>query len=57
MPKQDTFVIPKDVGGTTKHHYYWDLHLIDTLTFTKIVIFYVKNGLKFDFGPVSTNES
>ena len=36
---------------------YWDLHLIGTLTFTKIVIFYVKNGLKFDFGPVSTNES
>ena len=37
--------------------HYWDLHLIGTLTLTKIVIIYVKNGLKFDFGPASTNES
>ena len=33
---------------------YWDLHLIWAVTFTKIVIFYVRNGLKFDFGSTST---
>ena len=28
---------------------YWGLHLIWVVTFTKIIIFYVRNGLKFDF--------
>ena len=28
---------------------YWDLHLMWAVTFTKIVISYVRNGLKFDF--------
>ena len=43
-----------EVFGTS---HYWALHLIETLTLTKIVIFYLRNGLKFDFGSASTNES
>ena len=36
---------------------YWDVHLIGVLLFTKIIIFDIRNSLKFHFGSSSTNES